>query len=103
MYVMFALLYGTCARTERTEKFTTFLIPTIQVEKNSIISKNEIDQGTVNKLLEPIFGIKTDFMGFLKSKAATTVAMKTVAETANEKHLKPWSELCKVNRYFYCY
>jgi len=34
-------------------------------------------------------------MGFLKSKAATGLAMKTVAETANEKHLKPWSELCK--------
>jgi len=45
--------------------------------------------------LESIFKIKTDFMGFLKSKAATAVAMKTVAETANEKHLKPWSELCK--------
>ncbi len=31
----------------------------------------------------------------MKSKLATAVAMKTVAETANEKHLKPWSDLCK--------
>lgn len=34
-------------------------------------------------------------MGNIKSKLATSVAMKTVAETANEKHLKPWSDLCK--------
>jgi nucleoside-diphosphate-sugar epimerase len=61
----------------------------------NLCDENDTDQGSVNKLLEPIFKIKTDFMGFLKSKAATAIAMKTVAETANEKHLKPWSELCK--------
>jgi len=64
-------------------------------EVYNICDSNDTDQGSVNKLLEVIFKIKTDFMGFLKSKAATSVAMKTVAETANEKHLKPWSELCK--------
>jgi len=61
----------------------------------NLADSNDTDQGSINKLLESIFKIKTDFMGFLKSKAATAVAMKTVAETANEKHLKPWSELCK--------
>jgi len=64
-------------------------------EVYNLADNNDTNQGTVNKLLEPIFKIKTDFMGFLKSKAATSVAMKAVAETANEKHLKPWSELCK--------
>jgi len=64
-------------------------------EAYNLCDSNDTDQGNVNKLLESIFKIKTDFMGFLKSKAATSVAMKTVAETANEKHLKPWSELCK--------
>jgi len=64
-------------------------------EVYNLTDTNDTDQGSVNKLLESIFKIKTDFMGFLKSKAATSVAMKTVAETANEKHLKPWSELCK--------
>lgn len=53
------------------------------------------DQGTINAILEKIYGIKTGFMGNMKSKLATSVAMKTVAETANEKHLKPWSDLCK--------
>jgi len=61
----------------------------------NLCDTNDTDQGSVSKLLETIFKIKTDYFGFLKSKAATAVAMKTVAETANEKHLKPWSELCK--------
>jgi len=64
-------------------------------EAYNLADTNDTDQGSVNKLLENMFKIKTDFMGFLKSKAATAIAMKTVAETANEKHLKPWSELCK--------
>jgi len=64
-------------------------------ETYNLCDSNDSDQGKVNKLLEQMFGIKTDFMGTIKSKLATSVAMKTVAETANEKHLKPWSELCK--------
>jgi len=70
-------------------------------EKNgdifNLADSNETDQGIVNKFLENIFKIETSFMGNLKSKLATTVAMKTVAETANEKHLKPWSDLCKAS------
>lgn len=61
----------------------------------NLADTNETDQGSVNKLLEPLFGIKTGFMGTISSKVATAVAMSTVAETANEKHLAPWSELCK--------
>jgi len=64
-------------------------------EVYNLADSNDTDQGSVNKLLEVIFKIKTDFMGSIKSKLATSVAMKTVAETANEKHLKPWSDLCK--------
>jgi len=61
----------------------------------NLCDENDTDQGSVNKIIEAIFGIKTEFLGFLKSKAATTIAMKYAAETANEKHLKPWSDLCK--------
>jgi len=64
-------------------------------EVYNLVDTNDTDQGSVNKLLESIFKIKTDFMGSIKSKMATALAMKTVAETANEKHLKPWSDLCK--------
>jgi nucleoside-diphosphate-sugar epimerase len=64
-------------------------------EVYNLADQNDTDQGSVNKLLEAIFKIKTDFMGNIKSKLATAVAMRTVAETANERHLKPWSDLCK--------
>ena len=54
------------------------------------------NQGSICKLLEEMFGIKTDFKGNIASKLATAIAMKDVAETANEMHLQPWSEICKV-------
>eukprot|EP00013_Stygamoeba_regulata_P027492 CAMPEP_0177652574 /NCGR_PEP_ID=MMETSP0447-20121125/13211_1 /TAXON_ID=0 /ORGANISM="Stygamoeba regulata, Strain BSH-02190019" /LENGTH=365 /DNA_ID=CAMNT_0019155845 /DNA_START=211 /DNA_END=1308 /DNA_ORIENTATION=+ len=53
------------------------------------------DQGKIAKSLESIFGISAGFMGNIQSKLATSIAMKQVAETANDKHLKPWSDLCK--------
>jgi len=61
----------------------------------NLADSNDTDQGSVNKLLEAIFGIKTNFMGNMTSKIATAVAMKTVADTANSNHLGPWSVLCK--------
>jgi nucleoside-diphosphate-sugar epimerase len=64
-------------------------------EVYNLADRGDTDQGTVGKVLESIFKIKTSYMGNIKSKVATAVAMKTVAETANEKHLKPWSDLCK--------
>jgi len=63
----------------------------------NLSDSNDTDQGFISKLLEGIFKIETGFMGSMKSKVITAVAMKTVAETANEKHLKPWSDLCKAS------
>eukprot|EP01120_Amphizonella_sp_Union-15-10_P008787 TRINITY_DN3228_c0_g3_i1.p1 TRINITY_DN3228_c0_g3~~TRINITY_DN3228_c0_g3_i1.p1 ORF type:complete len:369 (+),score=81.45 TRINITY_DN3228_c0_g3_i1:44-1150(+) len=63
----------------------------------NLADENDTDQGSVNKLLEQIFGIKTSFVGSIKSQLATTVSMKTVADVANDKHLKPWSDLCRSN------
>ena len=59
----------------------------------NLCDENDTTQGSLNKLIEPIFKIKTGFVGNMKSKVFTGVAMKTVAEKANEKHLKPWSDL----------
>jgi nucleoside-diphosphate-sugar epimerase len=64
----------------------------------NLADDNSTDQGSICSILEPLFGIKTGFMGNMKSKVATAVAMKAVAETANDKHLKPWSDLCKENK-----
>jgi nucleoside-diphosphate-sugar epimerase len=61
----------------------------------NLADESETTQGSLNNFIESLFGIKTGFMGNVKSKIATSVAMKTVADTANDKHLKPWSDLCK--------
>jgi nucleoside-diphosphate-sugar epimerase len=61
----------------------------------NLADDNNTSQGSFCPILESMFGIKTGFMGTMKSKMATSLAMKVVAETANDKHLKPWSDLCK--------
>eukprot|EP01113_Clastostelium_recurvatum_P001200 TRINITY_DN104_c0_g1_i1.p1 TRINITY_DN104_c0_g1~~TRINITY_DN104_c0_g1_i1.p1 ORF type:complete len:364 (-),score=134.52 TRINITY_DN104_c0_g1_i1:116-1207(-) len=63
-------------------------------EVYNLADKAETDQGAVNELLEKIFGIKTGFYGAIMSNLAK-MDIKGVAETANDKHLKPWSEVCK--------
>jgi len=61
----------------------------------NVVDKSETDQGVINEFLEQIFGIKTGFWGSMASKVAETVGLKSIAEEANDKHLKPWSDLCK--------
>jgi len=61
----------------------------------NLVDSNQTDQGYIAKLLDHLFGIKSGFMGTISSTVATGLAMSTVAETANEKHLAPWSDLCK--------
>jgi nucleoside-diphosphate-sugar epimerase len=60
----------------------------------NLADKNDTDQEKMCKLLEPIFGISTGFVGTLLSSMAK-VNFKGIAEDVNDKHLKPWSELCK--------
>lgn len=60
----------------------------------NLSDKNDTTQEKINKLLEPIFGIKTGFFGTMISQAAK-LRLKQVTEEINDKHLKPWSELCK--------
>jgi len=64
-------------------------------EVYNLADTNETTQGSLNKLFEKMFGIKTGFLGNIQSKVATGLAAKTVADNVNEKHLKPWSDLCK--------
>jgi len=61
----------------------------------NLCDKNDTNQEKVNKHLEEIFGIKTGFLGSIASKMATTVSIKAVTEEVNDKHLKPWSDVCK--------
>lgn len=61
----------------------------------NLADKGDTTQETVSKILEKIFRIKTGFMGNLKSKGVSAVGMSRVTEFVNDKHLKPWSDLCK--------
>lgn len=60
----------------------------------NLADKNDTSQGSVNTHLEKIFGIQTGFHGGMISKVAS-LNLKSVTEEVNDKHLKPWSEVCK--------
>eukprot|EP00727_Mastigamoeba_balamuthi_P014435 m51a1_g9616 putative nad dependent epimerase (367) ;mRNA; f:1086466-1088291 len=60
----------------------------------NLADKNDTDQEKVAKILETVFGIQTSFVGALMSNVAK-MNLKGVAEEINDKHLKPWSDLCK--------
>jgi hypothetical protein len=53
-----------------------------------------VDQGTINKFIQEIFGIETGFQGTVISSFAK-LNLDSVTEDVNDKHLQPWSELCK--------
>jgi len=59
----------------------------------NLADKNDTDQAKINKILEAIFGISTGFYGSIMSNAAR-LNFKDVVEDVNDKHLKPWSEMC---------
>jgi len=61
----------------------------------NLADKSDNNQEKINKHLEEVYGIKTGFYGTLASKAFTTVSLKMLTEEVNDKHLKPWSDLCK--------
>lgn len=60
----------------------------------NLADKGDLDQGKFNKVVEKIFHIETGFLGSMMSNLAK-VNFKGVTEEVNDKHLKPWSELCK--------
>jgi len=60
----------------------------------NLSDKSDLDQGKFNKVLEKVFKIETGFLGSMMSNLAK-VNFKGVTEEVNDKHLKPWSELCK--------
>eukprot|EP01098_Paradermamoeba_levis_P009561 TRINITY_DN39_c0_g1_i1.p1 TRINITY_DN39_c0_g1~~TRINITY_DN39_c0_g1_i1.p1 ORF type:complete len:407 (+),score=133.60 TRINITY_DN39_c0_g1_i1:127-1221(+) len=63
-------------------------------EVYNLADKNDTDQKKVNQILESIFKIKTSFAGMALSSMAK-LNLRYATETVNDKHLKPWSDLCK--------
>jgi len=60
----------------------------------NLADSGDTSQGDINDILEKLFGIKTGFHGVIVSNLAK-VNLQGVAEQANDKHLKPWSDVCK--------
>lgn len=60
----------------------------------NVSDKNDTDQEKISKALEQIFNIKTGFWGTFVS-SMSKVNFKGIVEDVNDKHLKPWSELCQ--------
>jgi len=60
----------------------------------NLADKSDSTQDSIGKLISEIFGVKVTFAGSIKSNLAK-VNLKGVTEMVNDKHLKPWSDLCK--------
>lgn len=68
--------------------------PVASPEIYNLVDKEDTNQETINVCIREIFGIKTGFQGSLVSNFAK-LNMESVTEDVNDKHLQPWSELCK--------
>jgi len=60
----------------------------------NLADKTDLNQGKFNAVIEKIFKIETGFVGNLASNVAK-LNFQGITEDVNDKHLKPWSDLCK--------
>lgn len=75
-----------------------FHLCTTTTERGAVFNladKNDTDQGKVNRILESLFGIQTKFAGKMLSGVAQKLGMDNVTSTVNDKHVAPWSKMCK--------
>ena len=61
----------------------------------NLSDSGDTTQGAITKIVSELFGIKYEFLGWMKSKAAEKVNMKAVCTDVNEKHLQPWADMLK--------
>jgi len=60
----------------------------------NLSDKGDTSQDSLNDILSEIFGIKTGYQGTIISNLAK-MKLKSVTESVNDKHLPPWSDICK--------
>ncbi|KAI8801898.1 hypothetical protein BJ742DRAFT_835356 [Cladochytrium replicatum] len=60
----------------------------------NLCDKGDSDQGSINNHIQTIFGIETGFQGTAINLYAK-MNLEAVTEDVNDKHLQPWSDLCK--------
>ncbi|ETV93579.1 hypothetical protein H310_12575 [Aphanomyces invadans] len=65
-------------------------------EVYNVADKSDTSQGTINQLVSELFNVETGFMGVLVSNLAK-LRLDDVVNHSNEKHMKPWSDLCNAH------
>lgn len=60
----------------------------------NLSDRGNTTQGSLNSLIEQIFGIKTGFHS-MAVNAAASMALKMTTEAVNDKHMQPWAEICE--------
>lgn len=60
----------------------------------NLADKSDSDQESINELLRKIFAIQTGYQGSILSNLAK-LNLKDITEDINDKHLEPWSNICK--------
>jgi len=63
-------------------------------QKKTKQKKKKKDQESIAAILREIYGIKTGYQGTIISNFAK-LNLAAVTEEINDKHLQPWSEICK--------
>lgn len=58
----------------------------------NLSDSNKTDQAKISAIIAEIFGIKTGFVGSVKSQFAK-LNFKTVVDDVNEEHMQPWGEM----------
>lgn len=61
----------------------------------NLSDKSDTDQGSINVILEKMFGIETKFAGKMLSGLAAKLSMDKIAKEVNDKHVAPWSQMTK--------
>jgi len=61
----------------------------------NLSDRGDSNQGSINQILERIFGIQTAFAGNVASSAVKALGFKSAAEVMNEKHMEGWGTMCK--------
>jgi len=61
----------------------------------NLADKSNTDQGSVNEILEKLFGIQTQFAGKIVSTAVSKLNMDSVVRDVNDKHVAPWAAMTK--------
>eukprot|EP01080_Neovahlkampfia_damariscottae_P005434 gene5434-9247_t len=66
----------------------------INGETYNLCDSCDSTQGSINSLLEQVFGIETGYFGSILSNLAS-LKLSDAAQTANDNHVNPWSEMCQ--------